>query len=142
MQQTTQVKLRSEGRASTRRNRRRVEQREIVQRIRCRSCELGDTAVTGARRLYARQRPSNARRAHLLEQRRQLVMRLGLPPRARLWSWLRLATRSELVEDVADGRWVQILVELVVDLNHRCVRARAEAFDLDERELQPIRLDL
>src|SRR5688500_4320892 len=49
----------------------------------------------------------------------------------------RHAAGGELVEDPLQLLRIEVLVEVVVDLDHRRIRAAAEALDLDQRE-QPV----
>src|SRR5678815_2206011 len=46
----------------------------------------------------------------------------------------RHASGGELVEDPLQFLRIEVLVEVVVDLHHRRVRAAAETLDLDQRE--------
>src|SRR5260370_26564158 len=59
-------------------------------------------------------------------RRRELAVGLG--------AGLGGAAGGELVENLLEARWRQILVIIVIDLRHRRVDARGEALDLDPGE--------
>src|SRR6185437_13674624 len=82
---------------------------------------------------YRRASGRALRESHILECLRSAFRRGALAMLDRADG--RLAALRQRVEQRLGREPVEVLVEIVVDLNDRCVDASAETFDLDQREL-------